>query len=341
MLKRVLRKRFKKMVESIFNGYEIDEIYARNKVSILFDVNFPLFEQNCKAIRNRPVDKGSIRMSIAQITDAAIIKDAESLPPFPQVVHRLIPLLHSLAPLSEVEQVIQYDPIIAARVLRVARSPYYGGARVKTLRDAVVFLGQRTLCETIVAACSMGYFKDLDAYNGTSVHQAWQHSIAVAVMSQILATRMALRTALANFMAGLLHDFGKMVLNSYLRPHKEAFAQALASGLSMREAEETILGIDHAAVGGIIAESWQLPNVVIASIRHHHAPEEGGEFRRNAAVVCAADLIALQAGYGYEGEWHIENSEQRVLNDLKITPKDLVALVKQANQAVKGAMSAF
>ncbi|MCK8604310.1 HDOD domain-containing protein [Syntrophobacteraceae bacterium DRH4] len=243
--------------------------------------------------------------------------------------------------MSEVEQVVQYDPVIAARVLRVARSPYYGGSRVKTLRDAVIFLGQRTLCETILAACSMGYFKDLDAYNGTSAHRVWQHSIAVAVMSQTLATRLALRTALANFMAGLLHDFGKMVLNSYLRPHKEAFAQALASGLSMRQTEEMILGTDHAIVGGIIASSWKLPNVVIASIRHHHAPEEGGEFRRNAAVVCAADVIAMQAGYGYEGEWHTEKNHQWVLDDLKITPEGLAALVKQVKQAVKGAMTSF
>lgn len=279
---------------------------------------------------------------VTDLTKAAIIRDAEALKPFPKVVQKVLPLLRDLAPINKLEEVIQYDPVICARVIRMAQSAYYSrGKRVKTLGDAIAWLGQRHLCETIVLSCTAGYINgNLEAYGCDDVNRMWKHFVAVATVSQLITTRLELGSSLAIYMTGLLHDIGKLVLDKYLRQRQNEFDSALSEGLSTPQAEEKVLGLDHCTVGDIIGKSWKFPPLVREGIKYHHAPEKASpKFQRNIAAVYCANLIADKAGFGLTEEYLTSGDgiERWRFDPVELPPPVIKSLVKEAKTAIKDA----
>lgn len=179
---------------------------------------------------------------------------------------------------------VESDPVIAARTLRVANSPFFGlSHEIESIAHAVSLVGLRSLQAMALAATVMDQFKASDP-SLKSVHQAhWRHSVAVAVCTQALARRARL-PASAAFTAGLLSDLGRLVMLT-MDPTRYSQVQEMASGsvkaasvdesatsvaYRLMEAERTVWGFDHCQVGEQLARQWQLPAMLRRCMSLHH-----------------------------------------------------------------------
>lgn len=203
-----------------------------------------------------------------------------------------------------VARVIAQEPGLAARVLRVANSAYYGlSGQVATLERAFVLLGVDAVRGIAAAAC-------LDRTAARALDQSLidlsgmlRHSVATAAAAEALARAGAHRRLAAEaFIVGLLHDFGVAVQP---RIDRAAFTRMIAgmqadATLSVREAEALHGCVGHERAAAVIFEAWKLPPNLVAAVRHHHDPLAAPAAAQTVcALVCVGDHLSQRLGLGY------------------------------------------
>jgi len=172
---------------------------------------------------------------------------------------------------------ISNDQALAAKTLRLANSSFYGMSRqVTSITDATAILGLRTLRSVAMAAGLAGSFP-ATASGGFDFKAFWRHSIGTALCARALATAVRREEEIA-FTLGLLHDIGRLALvTAFPQQFAKTLAHQRANDLLPLDAERSVLGTDHAAVGGMIAEHWRFSPAIVQAIAHHHAPTDGDE----------------------------------------------------------------
>lgn len=204
-----------------------------------------------------------------------IVSTAEKLPPFPDIVWKVMPLIRNMAPIEEIEGVIKFDQVITARVLTLSQSAYYGRrSKITSIQDAILVLGGQKLVQVIMIACAARYFQgSVSGYN-LNERELWEHSVATALVSEKLARRLRLKKALTIYTASLLHDIGKTVLDLYAKIYlHSSLSEITREGVRFVDMERKALGIGHEELGELIARRWQFPPEVVLAIGHHHHPD--------------------------------------------------------------------
>ncbi len=253
-----------------------------------------------------------------------ILKAADSLPPFPDVVWKVMPLIQRMAPVEEIEAVIKFDQATTARILSLSRSPAFARRQssVHSLQDAIMALGQQQLVQVVLTACSARYFegeiKGYDLREG----ELWKHAVATALMAQLVARNLNFKKTFTVYTAALLHDIGKNTLNFYLENYFDAvLGMVRDKGIRFIDAEREILGIDHQQLGGMIAQRWRFPPDVISAISCHHNPTSASEHRDIASIVYVANRMVSAIGIGCGVDGFLQPNEDDVFLDLGITAK--------------------
>ena len=170
--------------------------------------------------------------------------------------------------------IVSRDQAIVVRLLRIANSSFYGlPGQVESITDAIAILGWRQVRTLAAGVAIFRSFSDVQT-QGFDFNQFWRHSVAVAVGTRELALRMKLGEGGA-FVAGLIHDVGRIVVAHAFPGHSGAVAhhQELHA-CPFTEAERAVLGIDHAHIGGALAERWHFPSIICNAIASHHAIED-------------------------------------------------------------------
>ena len=204
----------------------------------------------------------------------SILDSLDTLPAFPEIARRTLELSRdSDVRYKDIIDVIKYDEAITTNCLRLCNSAYYSlRVKVLSLDQAVVMLGLQKITMIVLANCGefSVYSKAQEGY-GLSPGALWRHSVICAILSQLLIKKVNLKEDSILFTAALLHDFGKLVLNNYINGDScDLIELTQKEELSLIEAEKEAFGIDHAEIGGLIAEIWQFPSMLINSIRNHH-----------------------------------------------------------------------
>ncbi len=208
-----------------------------------------------------------------------IVESIDGLPPFPEVARRILELAD--APdvgASDIIEVIQYDQGITANCLKLCNSSYFSlPVKIFTVEQAVALLGLHNIVKIVLVNCKglSPYMKAHKGY-GLSAGELWRHSVASATLSQMLIKKVGLKDDAVLFTAGLLHDVGKLVLDGYIAEKpKELSLLIQKDGLNFTQAEKEIFGIDHAELGGMIAEAWKFPISLVNCIKNHHVNLSG------------------------------------------------------------------
>jgi putative nucleotidyltransferase with HDIG domain len=268
-----------------------------------------------------------------------IFAAAEKLPPFPDVVWKVIPLIRKTAPVAEIEAVIAYDPVISARVLALGQSSYYARRRrIGSLSEAVSVLGGRQLIQVILTACASRFFCVGTARADQAESRLWEHSIAVGLGAEMTASRSRGVNPLKGYLGGLLHDIGKTVLIHHWKIHADPGpGDVEPSSLESLEAERRVLGVDHETLGRSIALRWRLPGDVTIAIGCHHSPELAPHDRNIAKIVYAADHLANRLKEDGQGDGKAGDfAGDAIFAELGISGPDAEELLARLREAVDG-----
>jgi putative nucleotidyltransferase with HDIG domain len=233
-----------------------------------------------------------------------IIANTTSLPAIPEVMLKVQQLIkHPGTSPAQLAKIIETDPAMVTGILKVANSAYYGfRGKVSTIQHASALFGTRRLAELITAISAGGVLgKAMDGY-GLKAGDMWRHSIAVACTAGEIAAVLGIDPLDSAYMAGLLHDMGKIILDPYVRERKVLFDHYYSNfrERAVQDAERDILGFDHAVIAAILCENWNLPRSISFGIRHHHQPASAGG-QQLSHIVHLADYITNQAAEGAAG----------------------------------------
>lgn len=231
-----------------------------------------------------------------------IIESIASIPPLPTASAEVIRLIQDpKVPSARIAQAIEYDPSLTTNVLRLANSSFFGFHRsVSTVKDAIFRLGTNQVFQLVVAA-TVGKMAQTPV-NGYDLSggDLWDHLLGTAIASTRLTQTLKLEIPSYTFTAALTHDVGKVVLGTFVEVNAESIRElAYEEKMSFERAERKVLEIDHAEVGALLLEHWNLPDYLVDIVRWHHQPEDyNGKDPMAANVVHIANVLCLMAGVG-------------------------------------------
>ena len=272
-----------------------------------------------------------------------ILRSLVELPPMPNIILKAREIMEDPgSSLKDLAGVIEHDQAIVARVLALANSAYYGlSGLVSSIQHASILLGQKTLGELItIAASSQLLSKKLIGYQ-LDPGDLWKHSLAVALGSRIIAEKKNADWVEDAFIAGLLHDAGKIILDPYIVERKAEFETFIKSGQrKFIEAEKEILGFDHAEVMSRAARFWRYPDNQSTAIRYHHHPAYSGNSEL-AHAVHLANFAAKEAGYKSEDLVSQPEIDSQTLSYVGFQKKELNKLIYAMTESVEKLATEF
>jgi HD-like signal output (HDOD) protein len=225
----------------------------------------------------------------------SIVTNMRSLAPFPQVATTVLGIAARPGVTSQqLIKVIQTDPGLTGKVLKLCNSGYYGFQReIASLEEAGIMLGAGTLTSLVVPSCASNYFQEASPPNDRQNASAWQDAVTTAIASRLVASSSGRIDPERAYTAGLLLNVGELILDRYCRKGLYQVEQQVQLGSSRIMAENVILGISHPEIGARLATRWMLPKVLIDTIRCHHAPEKATQDPPLTAAVHLAEALAL------------------------------------------------
>lgn len=202
------------------------------------------------------------------------VEEIGALPTLPEVPMRILQLIASEeSSMGDISRIVERDPSLTANILRVANSPYYGmRQKVGSLKLALTMLGMSEIINIVTSISIVRLFPTRRRSNFDRL-KFWHHSFGCAAGARMLAADLEFDTKGVEFVAGLLHDIGKLVLDQYFHARlREIRKLREKEGMSLLEAETRAIGVDHATLGSWLAQRWDLPASLIESIAYHHRP---------------------------------------------------------------------
>ncbi len=228
------------------------------------------------------------------------IEKLGDLPTLPHVVQRLASMIsRPTVSTEEIGAIIEKDQVLAAKVLRLANSPFYGfPSRIGSVSHAVIVLGFNVVKGLTLCASALSIMKD------AGMDQLWRHSLGVAITANLLAIRQELKNPEELFVSGLLHDIGKVVLYVKWPDVGTSIKDALKtrSDRSLFDIEQELTGLTHAEIGGCLANAWHLPVTLREPILYHHDPTRAKEATLQTAIVHVADILVKGLACGNSGD---------------------------------------
>ena len=205
-----------------------------------------------------------------------IVAQVGDLPAMPAIVSEVLDMTQDpTVPMATVGEIIQRDPALTAKILRISNSPYYGMRQyVSTLKLALVILGAREVRNIVVGIAVFDTLRN-EQTDVLLANDFWNHSLTTAALSKKLGATLELPMQGEDFIAGLLHDIGKIVLCRQLGDrYVEVFRSAEEHSGTLTTLENEAFGFDHADAGAALAVRWNLPQVLCNAIGYHHAAED-------------------------------------------------------------------
>jgi HD-like signal output (HDOD) protein len=255
-----------------------------------------------------------------------IMKKIDTLKPIPQVAHKIMSIVEDPeSSLPDLAKVIGYDSAVTANLLKVANSAYFGRpGKFDSIHQAIVYLGMDHVVDLVLLSSGADNLKPEHKGYDLQKGDLWKYSVLSALIAQELAANKGVGKAYLIFTASLLKDIGKVILDQYVGDaFKEINALVEEKNLTFREAEKRVIGIDHAELGGMVAESWNFSPQMVEIINNHHQPQKSSISEIESSIVYLADTICMMMGIGGGMDGLAYRFHKDVIKRLEFTEKDL------------------
>ncbi len=246
------------------------------------------------------------------------IKGIESLSTIPVVLKGIMDITSDpdSSP-EELYKLIAYDQTLAERVIRMANSPFFRHAgRVTDIEQAVMFLGYEHIRNI---AISMGVFMMFSKKTDRNLRQFWAHCYEVATTAALVAQRTTMVNASTAYLAGLLHDIGRLIFFSL---HFQQYRSILGTD-DLLERELEVFGCDHALAGSWFAEKAKLPEEITLSVRYHHAPSQATSYQDIVSVVAISEALSRRFSPKIEDDGIWTGDHDAILLELSLGSEDI------------------
>lgn len=204
---------------------------------------------------------------------------------------------------QQIADIIRRDPSLTARLLRLVNSVYYGlSTPVNNLEEAVLYLGLRQIRQLVMATPILEDFQKLTSRSRFSWPAFWQHCIGTAILTREVMSSLHQPSDETDYVAGLMHDVGKIAMAHAFPDYFHAiYEQGELPSEELLRSEEELLGVNHAELGAMFLQLYNLPDVLINAARFHHSPESSDSHAQLVAAVQIADLLMRHAKIGKSG----------------------------------------
>lgn len=270
-----------------------------------------------------------------------LIGQIQQLPTIPSVALKILALAkEKYASSDQISRVIEKDQALTSRLLKVANSPFYGRSfKVKTIKDAIVVIGFDTLRSITLSISIIDVFQKNKSKKRLMDEQFWLHCLACAVCAERLSKRIGVPFVEEAFLAGLIHDVGKVVLDQYCHEdYEKVLEETDRNYRNISEVENEIIGFDHTTVGRWLLEAWRLPPLLSEGVWLHHHPINKGwkqhESYQLGAVLNVADTIAHIYRIGSGGDRKPRDLPDETLELLGLAKEDINQITSDLHKTV-------
>lgn len=218
----------------------------------------------------------------------------EDLPTLPPILIKVNRLLEDINTSTKVlSDTIGKDQSMVVKILRLVNSSFYGfRSRVSDISNAVVLLGFNTIRNAVISVSIIKPFPGKNKLEGFDITEFWEHSIAVAVTSKRLAEKCRIESPDNCFVAGLLHDIGKLVLSQHFQDlFTRIWITTQKENLTFYEAEKRETSLNHTMIGSFLAKKWQFPDHLVDAVKCHHTVRKNVSNYELLLIVYGADII--------------------------------------------------
>ena len=271
-----------------------------------------------------------------------LIDGTVSIPTIPTVLMEITAIFNSAdGSAKDAAKVIEKDPAIATRVLRLVNSSFYGLKNpVSNINLACSILGLKVIKNLVVQATVLQTFGQTNSIAGFDAQWLWDHSFKTAVACRLLAEKSPVANGMAKddaYTCGLIHDIGKLILiDSQGDRFGDALQLSATTTVPLAKAEGEVFGFNHAHVGGLLANRWKLAPTVQAAVMYHHSPATNAEDWARGFLVKAANTYAHRAAGESTGGYRGDRCDADTMQALGLTPaqdQEILAATQSAQMA--------
>ena len=265
------------------------------------------------------------------------------MPSLPTTVAKILEICNNpMTSPADLNKVISLDPVLMGKVMKLINSAYYGlSQEITSLVRAIIMLGINTVKNLALSTAVLGTIGKKKDFQTLNMEGFWRHSLCVGVTAKLIAKARKVdnKSLEEYFIAGLLHDIGKIPLNNKLA---EDFILAMSSSdrdhSPLYVSEQNIIGTTHADVGQMILKTWNLPENIIESVTNHHSYREyEGKYKDLAYTVALANYFAIISETGFSGDRYPEKLDPEVFKYLNITMDYLDEIEDKVNKEIEKA----
>jgi len=234
-----------------------------------------------------------------------ILNSVDQLRPLPTSVMNILRALDNPdTSVTEIARLFELDQALTVEVLHTANSAGFGYSTPCTsVPEAVMRLGFNQIRTAVMRrSVSSPLSRRLRGYR-LGAGALWNHSIDAAQIARLIAKEIAYPHTEEAYVAGLLHDMGKLLLDQFvLEDYHKIVRMMEEQQISVWQAEEKLFGIDHARMGGMMAVKWNLPNSLVDAIQHHHLPSLAWAYKELGAIVNIANAFTPKDSTSLAGQ---------------------------------------
>ena len=276
---------------------------------------------------------------MSTFTPDDLISDNLELVSLPEIVLRINEMVNDPnCSAADIAETISQDAALSVRLLKVVNSPFYNfPSKVDTISMAITIVGTRQLRDLVLATAVVNKFSAIPE-ELVNTHIFWHHNLATAAAARVIANRLRITNTERFFVAGLLHDIGKLVMYLTQPDLSRQVLQLLHKPSNdISKLEISAFGFDHATLGAALLRYWKLPESLVEPTAFHHAPTQAKHHIKETAIIHLANAVAntIEPAISADDDVPIDLG---IWDILGIEDKDLDEIINDTHAALQHAL---